>query len=378
VPVKNQTAHLNDIKGKIFAEITSIPDVLQGNRFRSLDGLRGVAILLVLLYHFGVNHFLRPFHLMIYGRIGVDIFFVISGFLITALLLKEKIITGKISLKRFYARRVLRIVPVVYLFLIVLMAICSICHFTISGSEFITAFLFLKNMPLKTGAYTGHLWSLAIEMQFYLAFPLLLAYNVEKYFITALSIVIVVPLLAMLGFYHAELLFDNTILLGVTRSAMYLFWNGPIMILIGSLVSILMFKGVITISSVNYYLSFVLLVLAIIIHTPAFLFYYKYVSEYLFAFIIAYVIILTLNTPDFLATVLNTGVLVRIGILSYSVYVWQQLFIGINNVQPWLHFLKDYPDSIVFILKFPVIFLIGTLSYYFFEKKFIILKQQFE
>lgn len=380
MPVINQAAYLKEIKRKIFAEITAVPEFLQSTHFSSLDGLRGVAIIFVLLYHFGVNHFLRPFHLMVYGRIGVDIFFVISGFLITTLLLKEKIRSGKISLKRFFIRRTLRIVPVVYLFLIVLTSIYGFCHYRISGSEFITAFLFLKNMPFQTGPYTGHLWSLSIEMQFYLLFPLLLAYNVEKYFITVLSIVVIIPWLAVIGFYYPNLLFGNAFLLGITKIAMFLFWNGPIMLLIGSLISILVFKGVIKVKSVQqrHYFSFILVILAILIHTPVFIFYIKYFSEFLSAFMVAYAIALILSAPDFLAGILNSAILIRLGILSYSIYVWQQLFIGINNVQPWLHFLKGYPDSLVFILKFPVVFLISMMSYHFFEKIFLTLKRKFE
>jgi peptidoglycan/LPS O-acetylase OafA/YrhL len=317
---------------------------------------------------------------MVYGRIGVDIFFVISGFLITTLLLKEKIKSGKISLKHFYARRILRIVPVVYLYLAVLLAIYGYCNYRISGSEFITAFLFLKNLPLKTGPYTGHLWSLSIEMQFYLVFPFLLAYNIEKYLVAAFSIIIIVPLLAVLGFYHADLLFGSAVLRGITEVAMYLFWSGPLMILIGSVTAVLVFKGVITAKGNNgdRYLSAILLILAILIHTPAFVFYIKYLSEYLSAIMVAYVIFLTLSKPDFLANNLNTKLLMHTGILSYSIYVWQQLFIGINNVQPWLHFLKGYPDSVVFVLKFPVIFLIGTLSYHLFEKRFFSFRKKFE
>lgn len=334
--------------------------------------------MLVLFYHFGANHFLRYTPLMAYGRIGVDIFFVISGFLITTLLLKEKINTGKISLKRFYTRRVLRIVPVLYLFLLVLMAIYGFCHYMISEAEFGSAFLFLKNLPFKTGPYTGHLWSLSIEMQFYIIFPFLLSWSVEKYLMISLSVIIVIPLLAIIGFYQPNLLFGNALLLNAARLAMYLFWSGPVMILIGSVVAVLLFKRIINpkINGRYHYLSFLLLVIAIIIHTPAFLFYYKYYSEYLFAFIIAWAILLTLSAPDFLGSILNNTLLIRIGRMSYSIYIWQQLFIGVRNVQPWLHFLKGYPEIVVFILKFPFIFLIGTLSYHFFEKRFMSLKRK--
>src|SRR5205807_9098473 len=88
-------------------------------RIASLDGLRAVSILLVLLGHAamsdGAPHILSP--LSHIGNIGVRFFFVISGFLITTLLLKEQAKTGTISLKQFYLRRTLRIFPAAYFFI---------------------------------------------------------------------------------------------------------------------------------------------------------------------------------------------------------------------------------------------------------------------
>ena len=81
-------------------------------RIAALDGLRGIAILLVI-----VHHQLIPLPLT-GGFLGVDLFFVLSGFLITSLLLKEFHTTKSISLTRFYARRVLRLAPALVLYLI--------------------------------------------------------------------------------------------------------------------------------------------------------------------------------------------------------------------------------------------------------------------
>ena len=85
-------------------------------RVPSLDGLRGVSILLVLLGHTALSdhapHMLAPFSHA--GNVGVRFFFIISGFLITTLLMKEWRKTGTISLRGFYVRRVLRIFPAVY------------------------------------------------------------------------------------------------------------------------------------------------------------------------------------------------------------------------------------------------------------------------
>src|SRR6202000_1097985 len=134
---------------------------------------------------------------------GVHIFFVLSGFLIITLLLKEKWRTGGISLKRFYIRRALRILPVAWLFLLVLIALNSWYGLKIPVINFVASFLFFKNLPLPNEPYTAHFLTLAVEEQFYLVFPLLLIFSTNGYLITALSIVILIPLLSVLGYYHA-------------------------------------------------------------------------------------------------------------------------------------------------------------------------------
>ena len=93
------------------------------NRLPSLDGLRAVSISLVIAFHLiGMTAFGGAFSSL--GNLGVRVFFVISGFLITGLLLKEQERTGGISLKRFYARRTIRIFPALYVFLAV-MGVCA-------------------------------------------------------------------------------------------------------------------------------------------------------------------------------------------------------------------------------------------------------------
>src|SRR5215218_2561998 len=88
----------------------------RGRRLPSLDGLRGISILLVLFAHS------RPRDLVAlqYAQLGVSIFFVISGYIITRLLLEEHARTGDISLSKFYLRRTVRILPVLYMYLLVL------------------------------------------------------------------------------------------------------------------------------------------------------------------------------------------------------------------------------------------------------------------
>lgn len=129
----------------------------------ALDGLRGVAVLLVSLLHFHV-----PF--LPGGYLGVDIFFVLSGFLITSLLVQEWGATGGVDLWRFYGRRVLRLMPALWVMLLVLVPLLT-AEQLVAGLGYTANWVMAEGVQL---AYLNHVWSLAIEEQFYLAWPLVL------------------------------------------------------------------------------------------------------------------------------------------------------------------------------------------------------------
>lgn len=375
---KFMVKYLKGVRIKLFEEITIVPEIFQGSYYRPLDGLRGVSILIVLLSHFGINHFLKPYHLFIDSSIGVHVFFVLSGFLITTVLLKEKIKNGNISLTYFYIKRILRIIPVAYLFLFVLIILNLCYHLKIGQSDFVASFLFLKNLPIGNSFFTAHLWSLAVEAQFYLTFPFLLAYCINKYTVVALLIVVFIPIVSVFGFYQTKILYSNLTVRLITKISMYSFWNGPVLILIGSLFSIFAFKGIIKADRINrnYFLSFILLLVAIVIHTKTSFFYSKYFSEYLSAILIGYVILLSINTNSLLSAILNNALIVKTGLLSYSLYIWQELFIGGLPWQPWLSSWNGYPLKVIIILKLISVFLISSISYYFYESKFLRLKSK--
>jgi peptidoglycan/LPS O-acetylase OafA/YrhL len=109
------------------------------------------------------------------GGFGVEIFFVLSGFLITHLLLREETASGHISIRLFYARRSLRILPPVLCFLAVLAAAKAAGAIAVPTSDLVAGLLFIRNYD-GTSAETGHLWTLAIEEQYYLLWPFLLLF----------------------------------------------------------------------------------------------------------------------------------------------------------------------------------------------------------
>ncbi|HEX3617598.1 MAG TPA: acyltransferase [Solirubrobacteraceae bacterium] len=138
-----------------------------------LDGLRGIAILLVMLTHTNV---------LPNGYVGVDLFFALSGFLITTLLYEEWYRTGGISLRRFYGRRARRLLPALGLMIVIALMIDVVCY-PMTGWPFgwkaLTSALFVNNWLAATGhaKALGSLnptWSLAQEEQFYLVWPLVL------------------------------------------------------------------------------------------------------------------------------------------------------------------------------------------------------------
>src|SRR5215210_240487 len=138
--------------------------------FNALQQLRTISVLLVLAYHMQ-----DPLWGPLRGFLGVTVFFVISGFLITTLLLREEARTGSVSLKRFYIRRVFRILPIYYLtFLLFAVLILGLGL----GSEVdrfedaLPYFVSYQN-EFAPAAPFGHSWSLAIEEKYYLAWPLL-------------------------------------------------------------------------------------------------------------------------------------------------------------------------------------------------------------
>jgi glycosyltransferase involved in cell wall biosynthesis/peptidoglycan/LPS O-acetylase OafA/YrhL len=140
----------------------------------SLDGLRAISISLVLLGHLNGTRGFATFDLGIgnYAQLGVFVFFVISGFLITRLMLLEHIKNGRVSLKLFYERRALRLFPASYAFIgiVSLLTLAGIFH--LRPTDLWHAATYTVNFLPNRGKQIGHLWSLSVEEQFYMIWPL--------------------------------------------------------------------------------------------------------------------------------------------------------------------------------------------------------------
>ena len=184
------------------ANLSDKSSKLGNGRIPSVDGWRALSILMVLASHSTrMNGFsdtwgvMSVFPLAFDGNLGVRFFFVISGFLITFLLLREHDQNGKVSLKSFYIRRTLRILPVYVAYLAVVAVLQFFTRLHQAPITWIGDLTFTVNF-LPRGIISGHLWSLSVEEQFYLLWPLTFVWlKKHKYsagWILALPIVVAI------------------------------------------------------------------------------------------------------------------------------------------------------------------------------------------
>ena len=363
---------LQKLTNQLFADVSVVPEELKAPYYPFMDGLRGLAILSVILAHVVRD---QPWFGFVDGYIGVHVFFILSGFLITTLLLKEKIKFGRVSLKNFYARRAIRIFPVAYLFILVLIVLNFIFKLQIVPLSFLGAIFYLKNFPIPGDWYTGHFWTLSIEEQFYLFAPVILVTSLNRYLKLVLILFVAVPVFNYLAFNNIGVFYTNRAVHVATYILLAILDRGALYILSGSLLSVLIFKGFLKLPRLKnaYYLSFILLVAAIVIHYP-----FKgngyiipYFAAIVFTLLMALVIALNLNSDNFLTKVLSNRLLVKTGVLSYSIYIWQQLF---TLHQPWE---GKFAYSGSPLLNLPLLFLVSYISYRFYESKFLKLKVRF-
>ncbi|KQM63938.1 hypothetical protein ASE74_12270 [Pedobacter sp. Leaf216] len=357
---------------KLNSNLTT-PEFLDKTYLPSLDGWRAVAILMVILGHAKLSiqensigyKFLETF---IYPDLGVRIFFILSGFLITSLLLKELISTGKIILIHFLAKRALRIFPVLYLYTITVFMVSSHYQLNITNVQFLGMLFYYTNFIMFNLPWLcGHTWSLSVEEQFYVLWPIMIYFLKNRIWWCTLLIIVLTQFLRIL-WYKAGFYIET---LGP-------FFNGADAIFLGSLLSILCFRGVFN-SFEKYWLKGYLYLAAIIL---IFFIYYcthrgmfgklllplgHIVSDTAIAYLLLATII---NTKGLTFKILNNPLMVKLGIISYSLYIWQQLFIIPINFYPNVLPRAAFPFNILISI------IAALLSYYGFERYFLNLKKR--
>jgi peptidoglycan/LPS O-acetylase OafA/YrhL len=307
------------------------------------------------------------------GAVGVQIFFVISGFLITTLLLKERISNGNFNLKNFYIRRAFRILPLVLIFMVVLIIMNAIFRLHIPAIDFWTSMLFLGNLPIPNTDfwYTGHFWSLGVEEQFYLLFPVLLYFmSTRKYLLLLLLLIPGITIINFLNWHHTLAFLGSNFLDIFLFLVSTVFGHGTIAILIGSLFSIFCFthsRWVLKFLGFKW-LSLILFVISLSLRI---VFFESTLVLLLFNICTAVTIISNLNSQSIFSRILEQKLMVRVGVLSYSLYIWQQLF---THRQPWASF-SPFAGSLIPNLL--MLILVTYVSYEYFEKPIIHMRHRF-
>lgn len=339
-------------------------------RIPSLDGWRAIAILIVVFSHLVGTHGFPldtgPVADFVSrtGHLGVVIFFVISGLLITTLLMHEQASTGSISLKKFYARRALRILPASYAYVLAIALASWLGWLTISRLDIALALEYLTNYNAARSWFVGHLWSLSVEEQFYLLWPFVLVWLGRRHgFFAALVAFLVAPAVRLglhLAFSHGPYR-DLEIFPAVADGLA----AGCLMALARPWLLQQPWYLRVTQASALW----LVLPLAVVVHH----------------FGGGYTIVDVFGTPPMLvglavlieastrradrlsARILNSAPMVLIGTLSYSLYLWQQPFMQ-HHVA---HLTSTFPINLVLIA------IAAGASYLLIERPFLRMRWRF-
>src|SRR3984885_6890407 len=314
-------------------------------RIPSLDGLRGVSIWAVMLAHASTHFAGTPLHvrrvhvlLAIMAYFGVTTFFVISGFLITKLLLREHMRTSRVDLGRFYRRRAVRIFPAAlsYILIVLLMAKVTAGQAACALTFTTTYFFDYAAKPLQ------QLWSLSVEEQFYLLWPLAFCFGVRNAKRYCWLIMFVSPIIRILLKHYGYTQYSHlapAIGDSLTTGCLLAFYENRVAVF----------------AKTYFRSTAAFLTLCLVTLSAGCLIYWRN-AVLLWGIapcLLALVISVAIERQDRL---LNSGLLVWTGLLSYSLYLWQQ---------PFLVF--DGPLN-YFSVRILMTFLMAYLSYRFIEQ----------
>ncbi|MCD8533741.1 MAG: acyltransferase [Verrucomicrobia bacterium] len=347
----------------------SLPAHLHG-----LDGIRAMSIILVLASHichfnFGPNQWSQAANK--YGAFGVEIFFVLSGFLITWLLIREERKIGRIDYRAFYIRRAIRILPPAYFYLLVVGILAMSGILTATLNEFFAGAFFYRNWAPEGSTLTGHYWSLSIEEQFYLLWPVL-AFSLPKPFRipVTLALCLIAPIwrhiaqtsIGVENWMRTDLRYDS-LLWGAFMA--FLWIHDPLRQFFARKpqrnVAIFFLSWVVIITS----FCAEAVIRSGIVALPAPPLRYLCVCLMMAA--------LVNGRSGVLGKVLESPPLAWLGTLSYSLYLWQQVFCyPSHEANPsdklWIH---QFPTNLVLSIA------AAALSFYVVEAPFRSLRARF-
>ncbi len=358
--------------------------------FPGLNNLRFIAAMGVLIFHMELKKQLLGFkfyymhQLINLGDVSVTLFFVLSGFLITYLLLAEREQTGTVAVKKFYTRRILRIWPLYYLILILgFFVLPNIAIFQIPTSDLVNTgdtiqlslfFLLFANIGFivyGNVAYIDQTWSVAVEEQFYLIWPFII--KIFKRILPALLFIIILFGLLRIVFtylfYKAEIYH-------------YFYWFFKYTridtMLIGGLFAYMLFNNYrrTLVLIYNIYVQIITVILLLILLFSGYPL--PYIHQQVYALLFGIVIInAAANGRSLLSGKLK--VLDYLGKISYGIYMYHNIMVVLSlklcawyfNPSSTLFLITSYLVAILLTL------LISHLSYRYFERFFLSLKKKF-
>lgn len=351
-----------------------------------LNGIRAIAAVAVLFSH--INMSLPSFNITalslfgfrdskpqsyILGEHAVTMFFVLSGFLITYLLLKEYEKTKTIQIRAFYMRRILRIWPLYFLYISILI---SFLYFFLDWNfnlNLLYYLFFTANVPFVNGDNIDgmyHLWSISVEEQFYLFWPLVFLFLIKRQFLPYLM-----GILVCLSVFRIGLWFY----VPYSKIAIYSYVNRFDCMFFGAIGAFLFFKNHFLInvlnSKVNQIFCWTVLLLMILNK-------FSFLNSIVEVFIVEYVTLTLIigqikgNNKFFNLEVLPFTYL---GKISFGIYVYHPLIIIF--VAKYFHF-ENYTEPLyyaifIYFLIISITLLISHLSFFYFEKRFAKMKHKF-
>jgi len=352
----------------------------ESKRITELDGIRGIAALLIITWHYGTsqlvnNHSLAAGYFKVmstYFWTGVDLFFILSGFLLGNILLKNR--SSENYFKAFYIRRICRIFPIYYLVLTIVFVICILgigysTDWWFNDKISYWPYLFyVQNIYIAFTETLGnrwisHTWSLGLEEQFYLILPLLIYFLNKKNLVIVLVICV---LSAPIFRYFISNWYQTFNLIYCRFDSLFM----------GVLIALAMRSE----NIVRYFQKnnkqFTYLLLVMIAATILFslkiihLYYFIANSWFSLLFTILLMVVLT-NDKNIFSVISRNSLLVKTGIISYGMYLYHPVIAGllhffVKNQSPQI---QNISDLFLTILSFVITIIVSHYSFNYFEKK---------
>jgi len=337
-----------------------------------IDGLRAVAVFAIILYHAKISIF--GYHFFSGGFLGVDIFFVISGYLITSIIFKELVINGNFSFRNFYERRIRRILPALFFVIIASFPLAFIFLLPVNFLDYSKSILYSLGFSSNFYFYYSgqeyradsgllkpflHTWSLSIEEQYYILFPIILL-TIFKYFKKYLLFILL--LIFLLSLFSANYFSKNN-----PSLSFYILPTRGWELIAGSLIAY--FQTYVKNFFFNQILKKILITIGMLfIIYSVIIFNDEMIHPSFFTMIPVIGVCLVIYfsyKEEFIIKILSSKLFVSIGLISYSLYLWHYPIFAFARTTEIIQ--KDILGKIIVAI---IIICLSVLTYFFIERPF--------